>query len=530
MKKIFLIFIALFMAVSTFLISACSNTPKGVKGTLSIASFEGGYGKTWASKLAEAYKVHNPQAEVVVRTDPLVRDDAVTALQTGISSVDLFFIDGASIGTYLETYDTIADISELYNLAPKAGQKEEDVLIKDKIFSEVVEEMKYGGDREEFVGKYYTVPTPSGPCSLILNRDALNLALGEGNWEVPRTTNEMIALSDRIIAANAKVNVAGINYTIYPFIYSGNAVEYWRYMYYPWIAQYDGVEAFSNMQSYKINGEYNQAAFNPPSKLLAFSIMEKILKRANNYCDPTSMGNSFSASQKFFFQNRACMYVTGDWLEREMEAATEYRADLIMVKPPVISDLIQKIEQQFSINLGNTQQEKDAKLSTIIKDIDDGKTSSESISQDVFNAIKQARSITYSLANNAIGIVPKSSINQDMAIDFLRFMYSEEGIEIVMRETKANLPVHTSVKIDDIEYSPFRQSVNEIALGNVKYIFSSTRDPIRYRAGLDEYVRNEKPEIALAKKTGAMTALELVNNEVEVLARNWEDYMRLVAA
>lgn len=38
----------------------------------------------------------------------MVRDEAVTALQTGISSVDLFFVDGANIGGYCETYDTLA--------------------------------------------------------------------------------------------------------------------------------------------------------------------------------------------------------------------------------------------------------------------------------------------------------------------------------------------------------------------------------------------------------------------------------------
>ena len=36
-------------------------------------------------------------------------------------------------------------------------------------------------DQVEYQNKYYTVPSPSGPCSLILNTDALNMVFGEGN-------------------------------------------------------------------------------------------------------------------------------------------------------------------------------------------------------------------------------------------------------------------------------------------------------------------------------------------------------------
>ena len=528
MRKICVIFMAAILLSSAAIMAACQNQPQGTEGTLSIASFEGGYGDTWASALAQAYKQQNPEIDVVVDTSPLVRDDAVTALQTGVSSVDLFFIDGASIGTYCEVYDTLAELNEVYESKPKAGGVEEDIFIKDKLRPEIVQEMTYGGDREPYVGNYYTVPTPSGPNSLILNVDALNLALGEGNWEVPVTTDEMMNLADRIKAANATVNVAGINHTIYPFIYSGDAVEYLRYLSHAWVAQHDGAETFRNSQSYKIDGKYNQAAFNPPGKLIAYTAIERILKRANNYCDPSSMGNKPSASQKYFFQNRAAMYITGDWLEREMEAATEYHAELIMVKPPVISALSQKLETEYSVNLGATAAVKDQKLAEIIDAVDAGETSLEGVSQQVFDAVKESRSIIYSLANNAIGFMPRSSVNKELAIDFLRFMYSDEGIAIVMRESKSNLPIAGMTYESSANDSNFRKSVMEIESSGVQYIFSSSRDPIRYRAGVDEYIGNEKPEIAFGKRTGALTAAQQLQKEISALADSWSEYMEYV--
>lgn len=280
------------------------------------------------------------------------------------------------------------------------------------------------------------------------------------------------------------------------------------------------------MMNFKINGVYTKEAFNPPGKLLAYTLLERILKRTNNYCDPTSMSNSYIASQKYFFQKRACMYVTGDWLEREMETATEYRSEMIMVKPPVISDLSLKLEEEYSVSLGATVAAKDQKLAEIIKAVDEGKTSLDGVDQRVFDAVKEARSIVYSLANNLIGLMPKSSVNKDIAIDFLRFMYSDEGIEIMLRESKGNLPVIGLEKFDVGEVSTFRSSVNDLVRSNIQYIFSSGRDPIRYRAGPNEYMGNEKPGIAFGKKTGALTALEQLQKELDILNQNWSRLLR----
>ena len=187
----------------------------GEKGVLKISSFFGGYGDTWAQALADGYRKYNPSVKVEVVCNTLVRDEAVTAAQTNETDTDIYFIDGIGVGQYCEAYGSLADLSEVYSSAPKAGDETEETTIAEKIRPEIVSEMQYGGDQADFAGKYYTVPSPSGPCSLILNEDALDNALGKGKWEEPRTTNELFALCDRIKEAEAKVTVAGV------------APEYW---------------------------------------------------------------------------------------------------------------------------------------------------------------------------------------------------------------------------------------------------------------------------------------------------------------
>lgn len=528
LKKLLCLALSLTVVTATVSCGGGENVG-GEKGKLSIASFEGGYGATWTKALAEAYMKHNPDVTVEVDCNPLVREEAVTAFQTGITSVDLYFIDGLSVGDYCETYQSLADISELYQSTAKAGNKEEEILVKDKIRPELLPEMMYSGDQVEYQNKYYTVPSPSGPCSLVLNTDALNTVFGEGNWSVPRTTDELFALCEAIAKKKATVKVGGVSYTIYPFIYSGEALEYWRYLYYPWIAQYGGIDAWNELITVKKNGVYDKSAYQPDGKLQAYEKLERLIKRSNGYCDGTSMNNKFNQSQKYFLQGRACMYITGDWLEREMEGSTDYKAELKMVKVPVTSDLMAKLENQYSVTLGATAEEKDALLANVITAIDNGATSYDGVSTEVFNEIKKARAITYTLANSAIGAVPSVSVNKDLVIDFLRFMYSDEGIKIVLRESGSYLPVVNARDFKaDGEISLFRKSVNEITEKEINYIFTSSRDPIRYRAGLDSFIGNEYPETALGKKTGAITAREYLEKEARLLSEKWEDYLKVL--
>lgn len=505
---------------------ACKLPASGEKGVLKISSFYGGYGDTWAQKLAEGYRSYNPSVQVKVVCNTLVRDEAVTAAQTNQTDTDIYFIDGIGVGQYCEAYGSFADLSEVYSSTPKTGEKTEEKTIAEKIRSEIVSEMQYGGDQEAFKDKYYTVPSPSGPCSLILNEDALNNALGAGQWEEPRTTDELFALCERIKNANATVSVAGVSYTVYPFIYSGGAVEYWRYLYNPWIAQYDGVEKWGDFAACKKDGVYAKEAYQTEGKAKAYAQFERLVKRANGYCDPSSMNNKYTASQKYFFQGRACMYVCGDWLEREMENATEYKANLRMIRTPVISDLAEKIEQTYHVSLGSDAAEKDKTLSAAVKAADEKQNAFAKLASDAYEEVKSARAVTFTLANSAVGFVPACSVNIDLAIDFFRYMYSDEGVKIVLNASKSYLPVINANEISaDGEISGFRVSVNGISGGNTKYIYSSSKDPIRYRAGLDLYMGNEKPEVAMGKKTGAMSAAEYLQREMRLLDEKWSDYM-----
>lgn len=497
----------------------------GKEGVLSIAAFEGGNGREYAEALAQAFGKYHPEIEFDVSCDPTVPESAQTALEANSSSVDVYMVNGLNIGLLCENSDgALAPLNDVYGSLPKTDREEGSKTIEQLIRPDILSSMKYGGDREPYAGNYYALPTGSNPLGLVLNTTCLDSVLGVGNWEEPRTSNELLELCYKIQLADKTVKIDTEEYTVYPFIYAGNAVEYWRYMWYVWTAQYDGAEAFQEAQSCRIDGKYAQEAYFSAGKEKALEVLEALLTRANDYCHPDSMTNKHTASQKYFMQGRAAMMCVGDWIENE--TGTAYKPDLRLIKTPVLSDVADLI------GLTGTAAEKDAALSDIVKKLDEGATSDARLTQENFKKLKEARSMAFTLANSQIAVIPANSVNMDMAKEFLRFMYSREGFEVFLRSTKGSrLPVEDYAIPADFESSMtvFGKSIKAIAESNPTYIFTSTSDPIRFRAGLGEFLSNEKPEIALGKKTNARTAAQYLETEKTLMASQWAAFMSQVS-
>jgi ABC-type glycerol-3-phosphate transport system substrate-binding protein len=230
------------------------------------------------------------------------------------------------------------------------------------------------------------------------------------------------------------------------------------------------------------------------------------------------MSNKHTTVQKYFMQGKAAMMVCGDWIESETE--TDYTPDLMMVRSPILSALGEK--------LGMTE----TQLRETVSAVDEGKTSVTGVEAADFKAVEDARSIVFTLANTQIAVIPCTSVNTDIAKDILRFLYSKEGFDVFAKESGgARLPI-IDYKLEESLVSTmtmFGKSVKDLAEGKTQYIYTGSNDPIRYRVGVAEFVRNEKPELSLAKKTNPLTAAEIIAAEKEIIYRNWDSYMNQVS-
>lgn len=117
------------------------------------------------------------------------------------------------------------------------------------------------------------------------------------------------------------------------------------------------------------------------------------------------------------------------------------------------------------------------------------------MSEEIFSKVREARKIVFTLANTQIAVVPSTSVNKEIAKDFLRFLYSKEGFDVYAKETGgARLPVN-DYQLDAslvASMSTFGKSIKEIAEGDTEYIFTGSSDPIRYRAGHERVFEKRK--------------------------------------
>lgn len=501
MKKLAKLLTILVLCLSVVLgtVGCSCGGKKGEKGVLAIAAFMAGDEDTpfWLKDMVAAYKQDYPDAKIETRFDALVRDIGVTAYQTNDSQYDMIFLDGMPLGNAVEEYGSLYCLNDLYNNPAEVNGEKETMNLSEKIRPGLLKSVQYGGDKAQYKDNYYLAPAPSGPTSIIFNCDAMEMVFGE-DWEdrIPNTTDELIKLCQDIKTANKKVNIAGTNQVVRPFVYS-KALEYWRYLYLPFIAQYSGIEAWERMQSCKNDaGQYDKNLYFPDGKEKALEVLYSLINKNAGFADAGAAGYEFTDAQGYFLQGRACMYVTGSWLEDEMSGKSKYNPDLKMVRVPIVSAL--------GADMGIT----DAQLSAIVDAIDAGETELAGVDATDFARVAEARKYVYTLANSSISFVPECALNKDLALQFYRYMYSDKGLQIMLNsgasllpcEMNSNLTIPTTDK-NGQPLSVFRQSVYEVAFNPMtEFMYSGGNDPINYRAGLAFTIQSQGPEAAFLQK------------------------------
>lgn len=174
----------------------------------------------------------------------------------------------------------------------------------------------------------------------------------------------------------------------------------------------------------------------------------------------------------------------------------------------------------------------DEQLSAAVKAVDEGGAAPSGVSETAFAEITEARKIVFTLANTQIAVVPSTSVNMEIAFDFLRFLYTQEGFDISARATGGSrLPVEDYQLDEDFvsSMSMFERSVVDIAESDITYIFTGSNDPIVYRAGLSDFLRSEKPELSMGKRSNPLTAQEVFDAEKSMVYSNWDTYMSMVS-
>lgn len=396
--------LALAMAgVAGLSLAACGGGGAGVTkkpvanntSTLELVVWNAGGLKDMFVEMEKAFESKNPDIDVDMR---LTTTSEVKNIHTDPNNtVDLYMSPFETFLAYKDELEPINDVLEM---------EVDGVKVKDKVNAEAVKAMS---DKD---GTTYALPYYSSINGLYYNATEF----AKAGYSLPKTTDELVTLSKNIVSDGKT-----------PFIYYS---DYWTYLTDVWMAQYVGVDVYSDYwkgtwtNEDGTKEEHSKKIFKDNEvKRAAYSVLYELLAPAKAvYRGTLSLTNTYS--QTYFLQGKALMIPNGSWMENEMRT-TQTKIDVALMKTPVMSALGQKL------GLGS-----DEELSAIVAYVDgdadeDQKAYAESVDAAIVEKVRAARNMYYSELLQYHSIIPKGAVAAEAAKKFLAFYYSDEALQIM---------------------------------------------------------------------------------------------------
>ena len=458
--------LALSFALGTFVGCATEPEPTGEK-TIQISYSLGSFGREW---LDEAVKRFNATfasqgySAVVKRVDAAFTDDAVTNEIKSYQSnnYDLYITIGNYINIVDESYSVLRkrdqslleDLTDVYNskVINLDGSEGSETVLETRNPAMLPYHM-YNYDNETFKGKYYGYQWTTGYSGILINTKVLR---DFGYDHAPRTTMELKAMCDEIINQGRQSEYGNpIKATVWP---GANASGYFAYPLLTWMAQYMGVEEYTDFFSLRpktgSTRENGWEVYDNEAILYALRAMETFA--AQEYAADGSLYTlDHLLADQVLMDGEALIEITGDWSYSEIVGigySDEDLANLEVLPVPIISELADKI------GLTGSAEQKDAKLSEIIKNIDEGKTDSQiadlisGVTADMAATVREARGIYYDLGAGHEAVIPSYSDAKDAAKLFLRFISSKEFSDEVYSKKANGLTAHKDAYSNDTNF------------------------------------------------------------------------------
>ena len=231
-----------------------------------LCYYEGGYGADWLRAVVTDYMDNVNQDVYISLKNSTDNAGAREMITTQTCSYDMYFIE-------VDMFQKAGVLEELSGLLDMEVPGEAGVKVKDKIDPQWLS--YYEED-----GSYYQMPaTNFMGWNWPYNKTLLDSKLGEGNWALPRTTEELFALGEQLFEKDVFLTAfAGKDTT--------GGADYLRYCYEVWFAQMTGMEGYDHYFNclYNNNGTYELAQDYPHNIVENKNAIEKTYATAQTLC------------------------------------------------------------------------------------------------------------------------------------------------------------------------------------------------------------------------------------------------------
>ena len=511
------------------------NTVEDTKN-LKIMLYAKGYGTTWLEKAAEAFEAKHEGVDVsinLVNSADVMKADIKN---TEYCDTDLYF-DISPVGGH----GLVSELKQAYNNGQAMRELTylydseipgEGVTLGEKMNDSLRKSSVVGGRTtdDESDDTYYFIPYVTGAMNLYYNETVIDNVLGAGNWEVPNTSDELLALCKRLAEKESYIMLPG-------------ALDQWASsVYLSWWAQYEGIENYTKFYEgigYDTtkNREVEQSSliFKQQGRLAALEASSALLGYENGYTLKNSAQinvNNLNEYQTRFTlaKNNYALYPCGDWLMQELANNSTIEADSVikMMKTPVLSSVINAVDgysSEQTKRLPNVTS--DEILSQVIDYVDGNGELPAGVTEEEVAYVKEARNMVGSKALEHIIYAPAFSNAKTLADEFILFLASDEGIQILKDNCAGGFAPY------DYEYtelSTTEQSVHE-ACKEAVYVDDFNYTPLFYSAGVKALSNGTSDTLdAMLCKPNGMTAEEIHQSFIDAYSGvKWDGYLDKIA-
>lgn len=260
----------------------------------------------------------------------------------------------------------------------------------------------------------------------------------QGDWskaKLPVTTDELIQMC-KDLKDLSKVGIV-----------SSAPANYWSELFPIWWAQYEGTDSYTNFWKGE-NSEEEQTSeiFSQRGRKESLITIENLLGREHGFNHEQNTYASYTSAQTNFLLGNGALMANGDWLECEM-STVRFTDTIKILKTPVISALIAHDD------LKNVTT--DEELAFLVREADKADEDEnygyaqakaayseefgKQLTEKEYKRIFEARNTKARLGGH-LAHIPSQSNNIEAAKDFLIFLATDKGIEIMMKNTGGFTP------------------------------------------------------------------------------------------
>ena len=394
-----------------------------------------GFGVDWAYDIAEAFMETHPGTSVTVEKT-VVSEALISQLEAGSNVGDICMFNDDALWNKWRT-GMMVQIDDVLESTPDGEEK----TVYEKTNRNMIDAYRVSD------GHFYSVPWINENSGFVYNKTSLNTLLGN-TWELPKTTEELWSLCERIKTAGG-----------YGFVWNGAYVSADQ-----WMAQYNGIEKTAkylggyyldgtewklsdNAQCVEQNIGYLRALENLKRMVAEYS-HQYAENMTHIYAQSAWAGIPYAGDSKL-----SVFMPNGDWTYNETkDYLDETQAEVGFMRVPVLSEIVETLDlytdgsTAFKDLSTAKKSAYDAKLRAVIDWVDGGETGAKpDVSDGDVAKIRAARQIIGGKSQAQAFIPSTSATNKrEIAKEFLTFMASDIAVGIFSAATYGFSPFITN--------------------------------------------------------------------------------------